>query len=760
MSGELLISLAYFLAGGALIFLAITVVRDNFAVRQNRATGAMLLFAGLGPIFLAIGTMMQQPAGTIPQPSDFQNSMFYQFHEIWELFFPSLLLFSWVFPIDRLKDTKISRFRALIFLPQVMHVIVMVFFVNITGMMDAVKIDPASEGFASMVLKPFSAIFTYALLLIDVIRSYEREIFGALNLVYVAAAVYYLESGARYVNEPRLFSRTKIVLWGIRLGVGLYAIGLLGSLLYGKHLPANTVAIIELAGVLLGAGVLAYAIVRHRFLEIQVVFRQSFIYTLATALLVALYVMLGMRIKDLLTPVFGARAEMVGYAIIIVLLILFQPISSWLDNVIRSMFIRTRTDYRNILERFSRQIISVFDPRQLRLNIEETLKTALLVDNVYFVLYDDGIGEYALLQSDEGSRPVVIQRDDLMLRGINLLDAPTQYGTLSAYEDGSDLAALLAERSVKVILPMKDAQHLLGFLALTGKAAGYTYSAEDYNLLGVLGNQMVSALTNARLYIESLERVRLQEEVTMARQIQLDLLPANPPQLACSAIFALSIPSRTVGGDFYDFIPIDTHRWGIVIADASGKGMPAALMMAQIQAMIRSEVNNGNPIPTMLKNVNRQVVLASSTDKFVTLFYGELDTTTCTFTYANAGHNYPVLVRADDGSIELLETGGPVLGAFPDLTYHSDSVKLHPNDLLFFFTDGLSEAMNAEEVEYGEDRIRRFLVDSRENHPEILVKRILDDVKQFDPTSPPQDDTTIIAVKMRDHGRIALEQQV
>jgi sigma-B regulation protein RsbU (phosphoserine phosphatase) len=425
------------------------------------------------------------------------------------------------------------------------------------------------------------------------------------------------------------------------------------------------------------------------------------------------------------------------------------------DNVIRSMFMRTRSDYRNVIERFSRQVISMFDPRQLRQTIDETLKTALLVEQVYFILYDDSIGEYAILPSEDNASRIVIEREDLMLRGINLLDAPTHFGSLSQYETDSKLADFLKDKKVKLILPMKDAKHLLGFLALTNKAAGYRYSSEDFNLLGVLSNQMVSALTNARLYVESLERMRLQEEVTMARQIQLDLLPASPPQLECSVIHAQSIPSRTVGGDFYDFIPIKGNkRWGMVIADASGKGMPAALMIAQIQAMIRSEINNGNPIPTMLRNVNKQVALSTSSEKYVTLFYGELDTTCGTFTYANAGHNYPILARKD-GTVELLQTGGPIVGAFPYLEFSSDSVPLNEGDMLFFFTDGLSEAMNTEGVEYGEERIRNFVRDNRHHEPARLVEMLMSDVRLYDPTSPPQDDTTIIALKMRANGLTA-----
>ena len=411
------------------------------------------------------------------------------------------------------------------------------------------------------------------------------------------------------------------------------------------------------------------------------------------------------------------------------------------------MFLRTRTDHRNIIERFSRQVISQFDPAQLRQIIEETLKTFLLVDRVHFVLFNDTINEYAFIPSDEHSRQIVLERSDMMLRGINLLDKPTLSNALQDYDEDSELARILDERRVRLILPMKDAKHLLGFLALTDKITGYRYSSDDLNLLGVLSNQMVTALTNARLYVESLERIRLQEEVSMARQIQLDLLPSEPPKLTCSEISALSTPSRTVGGDFYDFIELADGRIGIVIADASGKGMPAALMIAQIQAIIRSEVNNGNPISTMLKHVNQQVAMTTSSEKYATLFYGELHTETGEFHYSNAGHNYPILIRGD-GSMELLQVGGLVVGALPHMEYQSARTVLGPDDILFLFTDGLSEAMDEQEQEYTEERIREFIRTHRGEDACDLMEHILNDVHSFDPTDPPRDDTTIVAIKM------------
>ena len=750
MNLELVTTFIYFLTGGFLVFLAITITRDNMTNRVNRVTGGMLFFAGLGPISAALGTVLDQSVTGGPPLS---QTTLYNLYLLWEFFFPALLVFSWHFPADRLKAYRSSRAIYLIVLPQVMHLLLVLFFADFSRLVDSLATSAAQEGFLSILLRPIAYLFSRLIILLGLVRTYEQSIFGVINLFYVALAIYFLETGKKYVTNPRLLSQTNAVLKGTRMGLGLYVLSCLALYAWSHSLAHNLGTILQIGAITTGAGFFVYAIIRYQFLDVRLVFRQSLIYTLTSAVLVGIYIILGIHSKELLTPLFGERAETVSYVFIVLILLLFQPISNVIDNVIRSMFMRTRTDYRNIMERFSRQVISSFDPAKLRQTIEEALKTALLVDRVYFVLYDDSVGEYAILTSDDYPRRTVIDREDLMLRGINLLDTPTNFNSLSDYREGSQLANILHELSAKLILPLKDAEHLLGFLALTSKAAGYRYTPEDYNLLGVLSNQMVTALTNARLYADSLEKARLEEEITMARQIQLDLLPTNPPELECSFICAQSTPSRTVGGDFYDFIQItERNRLGIVIADASGKGMPAALLIAQTQAIIRSEVNTGNPIATIMKNMNRQIAASTSSEKYVTLFYGELDTLNSMFHYVNAGHNYPILVRAS-GRVELLETGGPIIGALPGMEYDSTSVQLEPDDLLFLFTDGLSEAMNSEGKEYGEKRIRDFVTTARTKDPETIITEILRDVRRFDPSYPPQDDTTIIAMKMNKRTR-------
>ncbi len=750
---ELAISILYVLTGGFSIFLAVTVTRDNIANRLNRITGAMLFCAGLGPIFIVLGSVLQR-TGVLTDR--FEDSTLYNLQYLWELFFSFFLLFSWIFPLDRLREFKHLRLRYLIFVPQIIHLALALFFDELAQAGNFLRSEAATEGFSRVILHPLSGLFSGLLVLVSLIRTYQTTIFGSLYLVYLLTAVYFLESGRRLITNPRLLTQTRIVLWGTRIGLGLFIVAFLGPILLSRQFSNELRSTFLVLALLTWSGFLIFAMIRHQFLDVRFIFRRSFVYTITSAMLVGAYVLVVLQSKKILTPLFGPQAEVVSYACIIILLLLFQPINNWIDNLLRSMFIRTRTDHRNIIERFSRQVISLFDPQLLRQIIEETFKTALLVDKVYFVLFDDTVEEYAVLPSEDYPRRIVLDRGDLMLRGINLLETPTYMYSLTDYKEGSPLASLLEQRRIRLILPLKDAKHLLGFVALTDKVVGYRYSSEDINLMGVLSNQMVTALTNARLYVESLERMRLQEEVTMARQIQLDLLPSEPPCYDCLSVSAHSTPSRTVGGDFYDFIPIGDQRLGIVIADASGKGMPAALMIAQIQAIIRSEVNNGSPISTMLKNMNQQILRASSADKFATLFYGELDLECGKFSYANAGHNYPFLVRAE-GSVELLKTGGMIIGALPKVEYESCAVQLQPNDIVFLFTDGLSEALDADEREYGEDRIRELVLSHRADDPQTIVDQVLNDLHTYDPTYPPRDDTTIVAIKLNNkvgqHGR-------
>ena len=638
------------------------------------------------------------------------------------------------------------RLRYLIFFPHVFHLLLVIVFNNPENVLNLLDIK-SGEGFASLILEPLSALMKWLILGFTLLLSSEKILFSVINIIYVTVGVYSLFKGRAQVVNEHLREQSGIIVWGISISMALISAGFLIPEILSIEIPGTLRIIILICALGTGGGALIWSIVRHQFVDVTILVRQSLVYTVSSAILVGLYILVVGQADKLFTSFFGARMTIVNIAFIVIFLILFQPINVQLDNLIKRFFIKNRTDYRNIMEQLTRRLISIFDQDQVRVMIEKTLRSEILVEKVYFVLFDDKLGEYILIPSADFPERIIVQIDDLFLGGVNQLDKPALIDRLALYSEGSPLYHHLVERRVQLILPLKDADHLLGFLALTQKISGYRYNAEDITMLGVISNQLVTVLTNTRLYADSLEKQRLHEEISMARQIQLDLLPKNPPASETFQISADSIPSRMIGGDFYDFIPRGNGSFGMVIADASGKGMPAALLVAQIQAMMRAEVRNSDDIARAIANVNHSVAELTSAEKFATLFYGEFDPASGRFRYANAGHNYPLLVRSD-GTCEYLTQGGILIGAFGGAEYENGVTYLKENDLLFFYTDGLSEAMNEREEEFGEKRIEDFVIKARNLTPREIVEGVLEEMRKFDATDPPRDDTTIIALKI------------
>jgi serine phosphatase RsbU (regulator of sigma subunit)/DNA-binding transcriptional regulator YhcF (GntR family) len=401
----------------------------------------------------------------------------------------------------------------------------------------------------------------------------------------------------------------------------------------------------------------------------------------------------------------------------------------------------------NVVEAFSKQLISVFDPEKLRGIVIENLQQFLMVKNVYFAIHDDRIDEYTILPSEDFSEKFVIDRNDELLTIINKSRLPISIDLLKYNKTQSLLLKELKAREITLILPLVENDQLLGFLALTGRISGLNFTNEELNLLIVLANQFVTALTTARFYVEALEKRRLDEELNMARQIQADLLPKELPDNEHFSLAAYSMPSQTIGGDFYDFIPIDENRFGLIIADGCGKGLPAAMLIAQIQAMMKSEINNGNDIRQILENVNKMVVRYTPKDKFVTLFYGVYDQSNNQFEYATAGHNYPIWLRAK-GECDTLSKGGPALGLIEKTKYKTGRINLSANDVVLFYTDGVTETMDNAKEQYGENRLNDLLAQSRHLSAREIVDDILDDLNNFNNDEARQDDRTILVLKV------------
>lgn len=739
---ELTFTIINFSLGGALFFLAITAIREDFSNLLNRITGLLFLLAALPAIFWSLSSVIKQhPNSSNP----FEESILFNLSYSWELVFPALLIFALTFSgkIPQVKWRR--RLTYLVFLPQILHLVAALAFANIDDMIASLIIEDNSGPLDSLLEGVFFKL-QYLILNINMLLNKQDKVFPLINSLYAAGAIAVLVGSVRGAYNKTFRRQAQVITVAIAVPALIYTVLYTSEIMFEIDYSSE----VQIAAMALALGWFAvgvfWAIIRHQFLDIGLAVRQSVVNTISTGALVGLYLLIIDMVDKWIAELTGGEGLALSMGFVVLALIFFQPLNSQIEIFISRLFLRSRSDFRNIIEVVTRQTVSVFEPAKLRGIIEGSLRERLMVESVYFTLYNDRLGEYVVEANENSPKRYIVDRNDIFLGAIGQLSEPAPIDELEKFKKDSRLSAELETRKIQLLLPLRDADRLLGFIGLTRKVNGAKYTAEEINLLSVLSHQLVSALTNARLYAESVESKRLEEEVAMARQIQIGLLPTSLPAGKGFSLAALSLPSQTVGGDFYDVFTLSDGKIGLVIADASGKGIPAAMVITQIQAMIRSELNNNNTIENTLANVNNYLVALTSPEKFATLCLGIYDTTTSVFEYCNAGHNYPPLIRKD-GSHEHLQVGGLIVGAFKDAVYESAKVTLGDDDFIFFFTDGISETMNEEEEEYGEERLLQYLLEIRDSKAEELISKTLEHVNSFYLEDPPKDDRTILVLK-------------
>ena len=256
------------------------------------------------------------------------------------------------------------------------------------------------------------------------------------------------------------------------------------------------------------------------------------------------------------------------------------------------------------------------------------------------------------------------------------------------------------------------------------------------------------------MYEESLEKHRMEQELSLASEVQYQLLPHECPKIKGFEIAADCIFCRYgIGGDFYDFIPISERHLGIAIADVVGKGVPSAILMAEARAALRAQVENIHHPDEIIERVNRTLYRDTRPTEFVTMVYCRLDINQKKLAYTNAGHNPPVLVR--DGELTLLEKGGPILGFLEDAEYEEERIQLMPGDLLFLYTDGITEIKPiGGNGQFGEERLHRILQDNAWMGANEIKEKVLQEIHTFVGGEPLDDDLTMLVVKVLDLKRL------
>lgn len=311
------------------------------------------------------------------------------------------------------------------------------------------------------------------------------------------------------------------------------------------------------------------------------------------------------------------------------------------------------------------------------------------------------------------------------------------------------------ESSIRSVLsaPLMARTRLIGILTVynKGKDAGTLFTESDQRLLSIIASQSAQVVENARLYEEEQALQFVRREMELAASIQRKLIPETSPELPGYLISGRNLTAQTVGGDYFDFIRLDEHRLAICLGDISGKGLPASLLMSNLQAILRGHAAHFDHPGHILSSANRQLYESTSPEKFATVFLGILDTASHTLHYSSGGHEHPFLLRGD-GKHMRLQVGGLPLGIMDDQQYPDDTIELFPGDCLIIFSDGITDNVNEDLDMYGEERLENEILSvyGKLETPANIIDRLFNASIRHGGTPSLFDDMTAIVLTRTD----------
>lgn len=294
--------------------------------------------------------------------------------------------------------------------------------------------------------------------------------------------------------------------------------------------------------------------------------------------------------------------------------------------------------------------------------------------------------------------------------------------------------------------PLQTDAGVIGMIYVDSRFLQRQFETQDLELLTVLANHAAIRIENERLAEMKRAEELHRNELRQAAEIQARLLPQRIPQVAGLELAGKNAACRTVGGDYYDFFEYPDGRIGAVIGDVCGKGMAAALLVSNVQARVQVLAEDGGNLAEMMSRLDKLVAAQCPANRFISLFFCMLDAATGRMVYCNAGHNAPFLVRSD-GKVERLEGGGTILGILPELDYEEKECFVGPGDLCLMFSDGVTEAVDRSDSEFGEDRLVEHLLACREQPTPGIVESVFERVEAWTEGRPHADDITVVAAR-------------
>jgi sigma-B regulation protein RsbU (phosphoserine phosphatase) len=605
---------------------------------------------------------------------------------------------------------------------------------------------------------------------VDVLRHVLAQAGPAVNVVTLALiGSFFVATGLKFRFTKSCDARRKLhfLCWGTAVAF-TPALGLLIWQSIRADSPPKWLVILFLNVLLVFPLTLAYVIVVQKAMAVSVALRQGMQYALAKN---GLRILQGLLVFGAITAAVSMAADpgrnrpqkitviALGVTAVFIVRRMGGSLRTWIDR----RFFREAYNAEQVLTELSEQVRSMVDLKSLLETVAARISETLHVPQIAVLLGAAESYQPAVALGYSDLAPIAFRSDAGMAKVLQIRKDPAQvflkdrdswlYREEGIREEERDkLAALHSE----LLLPLSARDRLLGFISLGPKKSEEPYTGSDVRLLKTVAAQTGLALENAELMREvatqAAQRERLNREVEIAREVQERLFPQKLPLIAGLDYAGHCRPALGVGGDYYDFLALPRGRLGVAIGDVSGKGIAAALMMASLQASLRGEATRApESLAQAVANVNRLVYEASSESRYATFFYGQYDPTTRKFDYVNAGHNPPLLFRHCQGqwTVTRLDVGGVVVGLLETFPYQQASIAMVQGDILVAYTDGISEAMNAGDEEWGEDRLVQTIQQCDGSPAEGVLQRVFAAADAFVNGHQQHDDMTMVVLRFQ-----------
>lgn len=576
---------------------------------------------------------------------------------------------------------------------------------------------------------------------------------GIWLTAYFNLAMFVLHHAIKHAPNAYIKKQAEIMANGTVVGLSIpLMIYFVPSLFLNKILPYAEFSLLLL---IFWPMTLAYVIVKHRFMDINVIVKRGAAYAIVSGIVIAIYFLVVLGVGQLVLFLTGARSQLVAIIATLLIAALFNPLKNRVQAFLDRRFYSSRFLQREAIRSFGHQLVNVVALETLVEALKTFLVEKLQIRPVALFMHAENKPNWRVqLSSDMALRELpefkptdkIIKLLQERQQLIDLSSLEEQAGEISV-EENSRLEKLQAE----LVLPILSKKNLTGLLTLGSKAGNEPYYKEDLELLATLGDQINIAFANALLTEKLREQDRLKKELEVARRIQLSSLPQADPQIPGLQISGISIPALEVGGDYYDYLHFSDGRFGVVVGDVSGKGTSAALYMSQLKGMLQASAKHHHSLRDLVIEVNALTFQNLTAQSYITLLCGAFDVTARKLSLVRAGHLPLIHYAAAERVCRQLLPKGLGVGLEDGHIFKNQLEEIElafaPGDVFLFYTDGLSEARDRQGQELETAWMENIVRANGYTSAQELREKIVAQLQQLTTTHASPDDMTLIVVK-------------